>query len=459
MLVDLLLYFGWTLPPKRVPSTNRYEKFVCERHWCRCENVKVKFQQRDIERDMWETVEPGDSIDYAWEEPNMAHRLCVVMQADSVRDNSEHEYNLDVIKVHPQHVIDSASLYNHIKCTLDTECWSDSPCCVLRSWYTMEEHSKTTPKTFKLELILQYSLCKTHNAWRLDKWFQLASRIRYPELSLHESWKLYSLQAFPVVKLRRTNIKIVHKVANTVGRVMTTGINMTNKSHVNVASQDQPDVDARYVYVGVHADGPTRVLCFSETRDEYTRGTNEESVTLLTQKLKSLEERDQVGIAIANFKCSIGVFHLRIFSCHESNWTEALSTMSHKQSKAAIEVRSHNEFIYEANSPAGVSWSSKLANFTDEQRKYFTVRKVELQVNERESCTKVESWFKLREQDRNSIAMNFSSNCCHWREIIRISFNLVSDLIIFILSLASIKALGISGLFMHCRRWIHSWGQ
>lgn len=76
---------------------------------------------------------------------------------------------------------------------------------------------------------------------------------------------------------------------------MTTGINMSNKNSApNLGSQDQPDVDARYVYVGVHADGPTRVLCFSETRDEYTRGTNEESVTLLTQKLKSLEERNQV---------------------------------------------------------------------------------------------------------------------------------------------------------------------
>ena len=100
-----------------------------------------------------------------------------------------------------------------------------------------------------------------------------------------------------MVKLRRTNIRIVHKVANTVGRVMTTGINMANKSGGSVLqSQDQPELDARYVYVGVHADGPTRVLCFSETRDEYTRGTSEESVALLTQKLKSLEERNRVRL-------------------------------------------------------------------------------------------------------------------------------------------------------------------
>ena len=103
------------------------------------------------------------------------------------------------------------------------------------------------------------------------------------------------MQAFPVVKMKRTNIKIVHKVANTVGRVMTTGINMTNKGLTSLGSQDQPDVDARYVYVGVHADGPTRVLCFSETRDEYTKGTNEESITLLTQKLNTLNERNKVS--------------------------------------------------------------------------------------------------------------------------------------------------------------------
>lgn len=103
-----------------------------------------------------------------------------------------------------------------------------------------------------------------------------------------------------MVKLRRTNFRIVHKVANTVGRVMTTGINIANKSSAALESHDQPELDARYVYVGVHADGPTRVLCFGETRDEYTRGTNEETVTLLTQKLKSLEERNRVSRWITN---------------------------------------------------------------------------------------------------------------------------------------------------------------
>ena len=58
--------------------------------------------------------------------------------------------------------------------------------------------------------------------------------------------------------------------------------------------QDQPELDARYVYAGVHADGPTRVLCFSTTRDQYTRGTNEDSIALLTAKLKRLEDRLKV---------------------------------------------------------------------------------------------------------------------------------------------------------------------
>lgn len=59
-------------------------------------------------------------------------------------------------------------------------------------------------------------------------------------------------------------------------------------------AQDQPELDANYVYAGVHADGPTRVLCFSNTRDQYTRGTNEESIALLTTKLQRLEERIRV---------------------------------------------------------------------------------------------------------------------------------------------------------------------
>jgi len=58
--------------------------------------------------------------------------------------------------------------------------------------------------------------------------------------------------------------------------------------------QDQPDLDMRYVYVGVHADGPTRVLCFSDRKDQYTQGTNEDTMAALSVKVARLESRLQV---------------------------------------------------------------------------------------------------------------------------------------------------------------------
>ncbi|KAK9808775.1 hypothetical protein WJX72_003363 [[Myrmecia] bisecta] len=161
----------------------------------RCEHVKIRFQQRDVDGEDWEVIEGGATCDYAWEEPLVAHRLRVMLDTDGAlyRDSAVHEYNLDVIKAHP------------------------------------------------------------------------------------------------VVKLRRTNFKMVQKMAN-MGRALTASV---VKSGPSLPGQhtDQPELDARYVYVGVHADGPTRVLCFSETRDQYTHGSSEESVALLTKKLKRLEER------------------------------------------------------------------------------------------------------------------------------------------------------------------------
>lgn len=58
--------------------------------------------------------------------------------------------------------------------------------------------------------------------------------------------------------------------------------------------QDQPDVEMRYIYVGVHADGPTRVLCFSDRKDQYTQGTNEDNMAILGAKLARLEARLKV---------------------------------------------------------------------------------------------------------------------------------------------------------------------
>ena len=75
-----------------------------------------------------------------------------------------------------------------------------------------------------------------------------------------------------------------------MGRVIKDMSGMGNRTQ-SMLHVDQPELDARFVYVGVHADGPTRVLCFSETKDQYTRGSNEESMSLLTSKLARLEER------------------------------------------------------------------------------------------------------------------------------------------------------------------------
>lgn len=94
------------------------------------------------------------------------------------------------------------------------------------------------------------------------------------------------------MRLGRAHTKMVQRVAN-VGRVIKDISGMGNRTQ-SVLHADQPELDARYVYVGVHADGPTRVLCFSENKDQYTRGSNEESMSVLTSKLTRLEERIKV---------------------------------------------------------------------------------------------------------------------------------------------------------------------
>lgn len=102
------------------------------------------------------------------------------------------------------------------------------------------------------------------------------------------------VQAHPKVRLGRAHSKIVQRVAN-VGRVIKDISGMGNRTQ-SMLHVDQPELDARFVYVGVHADGPTRVLCFSETKDQYTRGSNEESMSLLTSKLARLEERIKASL-------------------------------------------------------------------------------------------------------------------------------------------------------------------
>ena len=68
----------------------------------RCEHVTVKFQQRDLETaNDWDTLTPGSTAEYAWDEPMAAHRLRVVLESatEAFRDAPVQEYNLDDIKV------------------------------------------------------------------------------------------------------------------------------------------------------------------------------------------------------------------------------------------------------------------------------------------------------------------------------------------------------------------------
>lgn len=66
----------------------------------RCEGLTIRFQQKELDdREDWEQVEFGRTVDYAWEEPLLSHRLRIGIESDILTYNVLHEYNLDVIKV------------------------------------------------------------------------------------------------------------------------------------------------------------------------------------------------------------------------------------------------------------------------------------------------------------------------------------------------------------------------
>ena len=66
----------------------------------RCEGVRLRFQQRDLDSREWQEVPPGGSVDYAWEEPMGAHKLRVSLDpGQGFKDPATHQYSLDVIKV------------------------------------------------------------------------------------------------------------------------------------------------------------------------------------------------------------------------------------------------------------------------------------------------------------------------------------------------------------------------
>ena len=147
------------------------------------------------------------------------------------------------------------------------------------------------------------------------------------------------VQAYPVIKVRKSNQKMVQKMASAV---RSAGVLAGRTASASFA-RDQPDLDARHVYVSVHADGPTRVLCFSESKDRYTKGAGDESLAQLSKKLERLDAR----IKVRSDLCTTGPIH-------------PFSMLPHCQS------------LLEHGMP---------------QRKLFTGQDVNLQTNHESTCT------------------------------------------------------------------------
>ena len=120
----------------------------------RCEHVTVKFQQRDLETaNDWDTLTPGNTAEYAWDEPMAAHRLRVVLESatEAFRDAPVQEYNLDDIKVtYPSHT--QAYLLGLVSSSL-LVCWLDSlssrVLCGLH-WYALLAGRAVSTRTSEL---------------------------------------------------------------------------------------------------------------------------------------------------------------------------------------------------------------------------------------------------------------------------------------------------------------------
>ncbi len=61
-----------------------------------------------------------------------------------------------------------------------------------------------------------------------------------------------------------------------------------------------PRPDMRLVHVAVRAEGPTRVLCFSDGKGASLPGDEEETITNATAKLESLQKHLQVWASVAS---------------------------------------------------------------------------------------------------------------------------------------------------------------
>ncbi|CAD7705163.1 unnamed protein product [Ostreobium quekettii] len=165
----------------------------------RCAAVTIKFQQRDVFRE-WETLRPMRCVDYAWDEPSLAHKMRVTVDSDAlnVREPNIHEYNLDNIRPHPTIVI-------------------------------------------------------------------------------HRGIKF---------------------------RMAQMGRNLLQNRH----SGDAPDSDVVYVHVCVLAEGPTRILRFSDQADQYTRSTSEETLVVLQAKMERMKRFiDDVNRQLESFADFQGV--------------------------------------------------------------------------------------------------------------------------------------------------------
>lgn len=85
--------------------------------------MTVKFQQRELETASdWDTLVPGTTAEYAWDEPMSAHRLRVVLESatEAFRDAAVQEYNLDDIKVSCTQACHTCQLLQQRQDTLPT---------------------------------------------------------------------------------------------------------------------------------------------------------------------------------------------------------------------------------------------------------------------------------------------------------------------------------------------------
>ena len=60
----------------------------------------MRFQQKDLSSATWDTVQAGQHLEYAFDEPLLSHKIRVVLFAENgYLDQAMHEYPLDIIKV------------------------------------------------------------------------------------------------------------------------------------------------------------------------------------------------------------------------------------------------------------------------------------------------------------------------------------------------------------------------